>query len=335
MQENKRISVIVAAYNIEEYLPRCLDSLLAQTYPFLQIIVVDDGSLDSTGEICDRYAAEHTQIQVIHRKNGGLSAARNTGLAVADGEYIGYVDGDDWVEPHMYESMLYACEKQGADLAICSYREIGNEEFENSFSGEEYVMSGDEALEVYVCDNRSYHIYNSVWSKLFKRELVEGVLFPEGKKSEDILYTTHALLHSSTCVFLDTPFYNYVVNREGSIMNQGLADRRFGDEIPFWREQIRQFGEAGKRELAKKAEYYFYRRMLFYYLDFKERTMKKAAKQLAEMLRKEKRHISEVYRNDFVAAGDKVRMKLFLSCQGLYYGIVKVYDKVIIPMRQR
>ena len=335
MQENKRISVIVAAYNIEEYLPRCLDSLLAQTYPFLQIIVVDDGSLDTTGEICDKYAKENSKIQVIHRENGGLSAARNTGLAVAEGEYIGYVDGDDWIEPDMYERMLCACEKHSADLAICSYCEIGNEELENTFSGEEYVMSGEEALEVYVCDNRSYHIYNSVWSKLFKRELVEGVLFPEGKKSEDILYTTHALLHSNTCVFLDAPFYNYVVNREGSIMNQGLADRRFGDEIPFWREQIRQFEAVGKKEIAKKAEYYFYRRMLFYYLDFKERKMTKAAKHLAEMLRNEKGHILEVYDNDFVATGDKVRMRLLLACPGLYYFVVKIYDKVIIPIRQR
>ena len=335
IQENKLISVVVAAYNIEEYLPRCLDSLAAQTYPFLQIIIVDDGSTDFTGEICDSYAAKYSQMQVIHRTNGGLSVARNTGLAVARGEYIGYVDGDDWIEADMYEKMLAACEKHGADVAICAYREIGNDGFSNVFSKEEYVLSGEEALDIYVCDNKPYHIYNSVWSKLFKRDIIEGVQFPAGKKSEDILYTTHALLHSNTCVFLDEPFYNYVVSREGSIMNQGLADRRFRDEIPFWREQARMLFDAGKEEPAKKAEYYFYRRMLFYYLDFKERKMKKAAKQLSDMLRNEKAHISEVYGNNFVTTGDRVRMKLFMVSPDLYEMLVKIYNKVIIPMRQR
>lgn len=331
--KDKLVSVIVAAYNIEEYLPRCLDSLIAQTYPCMQIIVVDDGSTDATGEICDAYAAKSSKIQVIHRKNGGLSAARNTGLKEAYGDYIGYVDGDDWIEPDMYERLLLACEKNGADLAVCSYRQIGND-IENVFSGKEYVLSGKEALETYVCDDKPYHIYNSVWSKLFKREIIEGSMFPEGKKSEDILYTTCALLLSRCCVFVDLPLYNYVVDRQGSIMNRGLAERRFQDEIPFWREQICMFEDAGQAELSKKAEYYFYRRLLFYYLDFKERSMKEAAEKLAAMLREEKEHISEIYENGFVAAGDKIRMKLFLYCPGLYYTLVKIYDKIVIPMRQ-
>jgi len=335
MQENKLISVIVAAYNIEEYLPRCLDSLAAQTYPFLQVIIVDDGSTDSTGEICDSYVQKYPQMQVIHRENGGLSVARNTGLTVAEGEYIGYVDGDDWIEADMYEKMLAACEKHQADVAVCAYREIGNDGFSDVFTGEEYVLSGEEALDIYVCDNKPYHIYNSVWSKLFRRDIVEGVQFPAGKKSEDILYTTHALLCSNICVFLDTPFYNYVVSREGSIMNQGLADRRFHDEIPFWQEQAQMFRNAGRNELAGKAEYYFYRRMLFYYLDFKERKMKGAARQLAAMLQSEKGHISQIYGSDFVKTKDRVRMKLFLTCPNLYHAVVKIYDKVIIPMRQR
>ena len=335
MCNNKQISVIVAAYNIEEYLPRCLDSLLAQTYPNIQMIVVDDGSTDSTGKICDRYGEKYPKIQVIHRGNGGLSAARNTGLEIATGEYIGYVDGDDWIEPEMYEKMLFACENHGAEVAICAYKEIGNDAFSGDFSGKEYVLSKDEALDTYVCDNRPYHIYNSVWSKLFRKDIVDGVLFPEGKKSEDILYTIRALLKCERCVFVDHPFYNYVVSREGSIMNQGLADRRFEDEIPFWREQIQIFRAAGRELLAKKAECYFYRRMLFYYLDFKERKMNEAAGALAKMLRKEKNHITEIYENDFVAAGDRARMRLFLCLPALYYFTVKAYDKIVIPLRQR
>lgn len=334
MQGNKLISVIVAAYNIEAYLPRCLDSLLAQTYRPIQVIVVDDGAKDTTPEICDKYAAEHEEIQVIHRANGGLSAARNTGLLAAKGDYIGYVDGDDWIEPNMYEKMLTACEEQGAELAVCAYRQVGDGAENPEFSKQQYILSREEALGTYICDDKPYHIYNSVWSKLFRRDIIEGVKFPEGKKSEDILYTTHALLKAEKCVFLDSPFYNYVVSREDSIMNQGLAERRFQDEIPFWREQAVCFKEAGYGELALKAGYHFYRRMLFYYVDFRERKMKEAAGRLADMLRKEKEEIAGIYANAFVAAGDKTRMKLFLCSPGAYYLTVKLYDKIIIPLRQ-
>lgn len=334
MQGNKLISVIVAAYNIEEYLPRCLDSILAQTYRPIQIIVVDDGATDTTPEICDKYAAEHAEIQVIHRKNGGLSAARNAGLEAAEGAYIGYVDGDDWIEPDMYERMLAACEEQGAELCICAYRQVGEGAQPGEFSGKQYILSREEALKTYICDDKPYHIYNSVWSKLFRRDIVEDLKFPEGKKSEDILYTTHALLSSKVCVFLDSPYYNYVVSREGSIMNQGMAERRFQDEIPFWREQRKRFEQAGYKELELKAGYHFYRRMLFYYVDFKERKMAAAAKKLAEMLKSEKKEIETVYESGVAATGDKMRMKLFLLSPAAYYLTVKLYDKIIIPLRQ-
>ena len=135
--EEKLISVIVAAYNIGEYLPRCLDSLLAQSYGKLEIIVVDDGSGDDTGAVCDRYAGEHERIKVIHQqRNEGPSGARNKGLAIAKGDYIGYVDGDDWVEPEMYAAMLRACEEQECDIAVCSYREIGAENAKERFEKE-------------------------------------------------------------------------------------------------------------------------------------------------------------------------------------------------------
>lgn len=123
-EEEKLISIIVAAYNIKAYLPRCLDSLIGQSYQKLEIIVVDDGSEDDTGKICDRYAEKDPRIKVIHQENQGLSGARNTGLSIATGDYIGYVDGDDWTEPDMYGAMLKACEEEGAQLAVCSYQKI-------------------------------------------------------------------------------------------------------------------------------------------------------------------------------------------------------------------
>lgn len=333
--EEKLISVIVAAYNIGEYLPRCLDSLLAQSYRKLEIIVVDDGSGDDTGAVCDRYAGEHERIKVIHQqRNEGPSGARNKGLAIAKGDYIGYVDGDDWVEPEMYAAMLRACEEQECDIAVCAYREIGAENTKERFSGEQYVLTQKEALEIYICDNRQFHIYHSVWSKLFKRSVIEKLEFPAGRKSEDIIYTTKALLNISSCVFLDTPYYNYRVNRKGSIMNEQVRERRFRDEIPFWREQIECLRQSGFSELSEKAAYYFYRRLLFYYVDFRDRKMKAAGAETVKLLREEKDEIRQIYRKEFAASGDKVRMELALLWPQGYYGIVKIYDKLIVPLRQ-
>ena len=115
-----KISIIVAVYNIEKYLPKCLDSILAQTYQNLQIILVDDGSSDSSACICDEYAEKDHRIEVIHKKNGGLSDARNAGLECATGEYIGYVDGDDWIEPEMYATMIHTAKERQVDVVICA-----------------------------------------------------------------------------------------------------------------------------------------------------------------------------------------------------------------------
>lgn len=334
MQELKLISIIVAAYNIEAYLPRCLDSLIGQSYQKLEIIVVDDGSRDSTGDICDRYAKKDSRIKVIHQENQGLSGARNTGLSIAVGDYIGYVDGDDWVEPDMYRAMLKACEDEGAQLAVCSYKKIKKEKVQEQYTQKKYVLTREEALDTYICDNKSYHIYNSVWSKLFRKDLVENMKFPVGKKSEDIMYTTKALVHTNICVFLDKPYYNYVLDREDSIMNNKLHERRFNDEIPFWKEQIEYLKDQGLEEFSEKAFYHFCRRMLFYFVEFKDKKMKASARELVKLLKSERENIKEIYKKDFVTVGDKARMRTFLQSPGMFYHIVKLYEQFVIPLRQ-
>lgn len=334
MKTDKNISVIVTAYNIEEYLPRCIDSLLAQTYADLEIILVDDGSTDKTTEICDEYAAKNDHIRVIHQKNRGPSAARNAGVKIAHGDYIGYVDGDDWTEPDMYEKMLEACLKYRADIAICTYRPVGEGAEEIHPTGNVLELTREEALEYYISGHPQYHIYHSVWSKLFDKRVIQDIAFPEGRKSEDIMYTTWALMRAKKCVFLDTPYYNYMVDRNTSIMNSKLHERRFTDEIPFWKEQKAYLKREGFYELADKSAYQFYRRMLFYYIDFKERGMKDSCREMRKLFREDQKEIRTVYQNSYVALGDKLRMKLFLICPAAYYHVVKLYEKVIIPLRQ-
>lgn len=330
------ISVIVAVYNIEEYLPRCIESILAQTYRHLEIILVDDGSTDGSGAICDDYAARDARIQVIHKQNGGLSDARNAGLDIAKGEYIGFVDGDDWIEPDMYYAMYEACVAAGAQLAACRYKQITKSGIIDASAGNSVSLSKTEALEIYVCGDERYQIYNSVWSKLFARTLIQDMRFPVGKNSEDIMFTTRAFCRMERLAYLDKAYYNYVLDREGSIMNEKAGERRIKDEIPFWREQIAHIRDAGMSELSDKAAYHFYRRLLFYYIDFMEQKQTGSyAKEIIRQLRDDKEIIRRIYGMDYVATGDKVRMKLVLACPGFYYRIVKLYDKYVIPLRSR
>ena len=336
VQMEKLVSVIVAVYNIEEYLPRCVDSILAQTYRNLEIILVDDGSKDQSGSICDSYAEKDRRIKVIHKKNGGLSDARNAGMDAATGEYIGFVDGDDWIEPDMYRAMYFACEKEKAQAAVCRYKQITKSGIIDGSAGNSVSLSRDEALEIYVCGDERYLIYNSVWSKLFARDLVEGMRFPVGKNSEDIMFTTRAFCRMERLVYLDEAYYNYVLDREGSIMNEKAGERRLKDEIPFWQEQIAYFREAGMPDLSDKAAYHFYRRLLFYYIDFMENKKTRIfADQIVGLLRADREKIRGIYRKDYVAMGDRARMKLALLLPGAYYRIVKIYDRYVIPLRSK
>lgn len=332
--EEKLVSVIVAVYNIEEYLPRCIDSILAQTYRKLEIILVDDGSLDGSGDICDDYAGKDERIMVIHKENGGLSDARNAGLDRASGEYIGFVDGDDWIDADMYRAMYCACEREKAQVAACRYKQITKSGVIDASAGNSVSLSKADALEVYICGDDRYLIYNSVWSKLFAKELIAGMRFPVGKNSEDIMFTTKAFCKMERLVYLDKAYYNYVLDREGSIMNEKAGERRIKDEIPFWREQIAYIRDAGMPELSDKAAYHFYRRLLFYYIDFMENKQTRVfAREIAGQLRADKGIIRRIYRKDYVAFGDKVRMKLVLAWPGMYYRVVKCYDKYVIPLR--
>lgn len=334
-RERKLISVIVAAYNIEQYLPRCLDSLLAQTYEPLEIIVVDDGSVDSTAEICDKYVRENDSIKVIHRENGGLSAARNSGLEAVSGDFVGFVDGDDWVEPQMYEEMLFACIRADAQLAACGYREVGQGAKELKTTGKHLELSMEEAMELFVNGEDGHRIYNSVWSKLFAREIVRDLRFVEGKSSEDIIYTTWAIAKTARCVWLDEPFYNYMIDRSDSIMNVKLEERRFQDEIPFWEEQVSYLKGLGLSELADKAAYRYYKRLLNYYLDFRSRGMKQAGKKVMDLLKDKQTEVVRVYKKDFVPAGDRARMRMALIWPEGYDWMAQGYERIVVPLKQR
>lgn len=329
------ISVIVPVYNMEQYLERCINSIVDQTYRNLEIILVDDGSTDRSPRMCDEYAQKDGRIKVVHKVNGGLSDARNAGLQVATGTYIGYVDSDDWIEPQMYQRMYEACIEHQAQVAVCRYAKIYRDHVDREGNGQVTVFDREGILKIYLTDQPEYVVYNSVWSKLFAREVVEGVLFPVGKNSEDIMYTTKAFCKLEKAVYIDECFYDYVLDREGSIMNVNRTQRMFQDEIPFWREHITCIREMVSKDMGDMAAYYFYRRLLSYYMELAvgEET-RTAAKRIAGIMRDERAEIRRVYTNAFEGKGDVIRMQLFLISPRLYRSVNQIYERIVLPHRK-
>ena len=203
------ISIIVPVYKVEPYLRQCVDSILNQTYRDIEVLLIDDGSPDRCGEICDEYTEKDDRIRVFHTENRGLSAARNLGLHKAKGEYIGFVDSDDWIEPDMYEMLLKRIEETGADVSVCSfYVEDAGTRKSSDYSRAIYL--GKESLRALV-DGR---LSNYVWNKLYRNTIFQTIIFPYRKNHEDIA-SMHLILNQANSVaVLDATKYHYRIRNE-------------------------------------------------------------------------------------------------------------------------
>lgn len=214
-----KISIVIPCYNCESYIGKCLDSIIAQTYRNLEIIVVNDGSTDSTEEVLNHYATDE-RIRCIRQENGGEAAARNTGIEAATGEYIGFVDSDDYIEPDMYQKLYDALTAANADVAVGNYNIV----YENGEEKKCYsTMSGnvfdlqDDALSFWVKICATAKPNNYVWTRLYKKELLDrtGIRFEKFVHSADTLFNFKLLPHIGRCVLVHEGLYNYL-QRAGS-----------------------------------------------------------------------------------------------------------------------
>ncbi len=350
LTEQPLVSVIVTAYNVRPYIARALDSVCAQTWRQLEIIAVDDGSGDGTGELLDRYAEKDARIRVIHTENRGVSAARNEGLANARGEYVGFVDGDDRAHPLMYEAMVRGMLASGARMAAVNYREVaadadsapqGSREIDPILSAS-VLLPQREAIACFIragmegTDGRIV-LHSAVWSKLFHRSLLRGNRFPEGTSAEDIPFTTRALCRARKVLYLPEPLYDYVHNREASIMNSGRARRTLTQEIPAWRAHQEMLRDAGLSELAEESEYWFYRRMLFYEEDYRScpETKEEAAELEKRILAHKERILELCSGHQYGRRGDRERLKLYVQAPERYYRLSEVYQKTVVAWKNR
>jgi len=242
------ISVIIPVYNVEKYLRNCVESVCHQTIKDLEIILVDDGSTDQSGKMCDEFARQDDRIVVIHKENGGLASARQVGLNAASGDFIGWVDSDDWIDDTMYEDMLSACVKERADIVTTTAKYINRENSE--YKDVTYVPAGIYKKEtqtidiiirnlIYSEDYSECGMISALWNKLFRKDFLRKYLFAVDKKTkygEDEVCVYPCLINASTIVVLDAAYYHYR-QRDGSICHS--VDEQYFAGITLFYQQLK------------------------------------------------------------------------------------------------
>ena len=219
------VSIIVPVYNAERTVGRCIESILNQEYTDFELLLVNDGSTDASGSLCDGYAAKDARIRVIHKKNGGVSAARNTALDLAQGTYLQFLDSDDWLTPDATSSLVRAAEDTGCDLIVADfYRVIGERVSQKGDIDEDGVMTREEYA-AHMMENPADFYYGVLWNKLYRRAIVEAHhlrMDPEISWCEDFMFNLEYIRYAASFQALPIPIY-YYVKTKGSLANQNLT----------------------------------------------------------------------------------------------------------------
>lgn len=265
-----KVSVIVPIYNVEKYLDKCVMSLIHQTLQDIEIVLVDDGSPDNCGMMCDDYSTKDSRITVIHKKNGGLSSARNAGIKIAKGEYLMFVDSDDWVEPNFCETALDKLEKYDVDILSFGYNWIKSDDSIKEMSTDkDKILSSEKGIEELI--TLKDVIYNLPCNKIYKAKLFEGIEFPDGRLYED-QGTTYKLFHKAKSIAVITDrLYNYI-QRGNSIQGGRLyKPKGYYDRLCIWEERY-QFVKKNYPRLENPAMWQIFRESIdfFRYVDKKD-----------------------------------------------------------------
>lgn len=290
------ISVIVPVYNVEKYLDKCVESIVNQTYKDLEIILVDDGSMDNCPAMCDEWAKKDNRIKVIHKENGGVSSARNIGLDNVTGEYIGFVDSDDYLEPNMYELLIENLTVTNSDISVCSTFLVDeNNDIKADNILESQVLNQEEAVKFL-----SYKMNNSLWNKLFKKDTFKGCRFDEGHTfGEDHLILLQVLKNVNRVSFISDSLY-YYVQRSNSTTGSKFSKRSF-DQV-YMKDALYNYV---KKNYSYVSEYY--RKLSF---TARENMCRKIILSNAEReFAKELNEYKKYMKNDFSAVKNKLNNK--------------------------
>ena len=246
----ERISVIVPIYNVQQCIERCVLSIIGQTYKNLEILLIDDGSPDQCGQLCDMYKTWDERIHVVHKKNGGLSDARNVGLDLCTGDYVVFVDSDDWLDLDMIEVLYNTLKENQADIAECSYRNLYKDQVveETNCSGQ--LILGDAIFALEAMLDWRYFKPNA-WNKLYKRDVIGAIRYPKGRIHEDEFTTYKIMYNAKKLAYIDVSKYNYDRRRTDSITGEQFSEKNL-DACEAFRERITFFEENGITTLEEK-----------------------------------------------------------------------------------
>ncbi len=296
------ISVIVPIYNVEKYIKKCVDSIIKQTYKNIEIILVDDGSPDECGKICDEYSIKDSRIIVVHKANGGLSDARNVGIDKANGKYICFIDSDDYIDDNYIELLYNAIKENNVEISQCGIKKITEDEvfIENIGYKENNVKNSKQMLKDLYITNWENIV---VWNKMYLRELFNDIRFPKGKIHEDE-YTTYKILYKVNNVAIINDFlYNYRQN-EKSIMGKTFNIKRL-DILEGLKQRIEFFKESNEEELYELSIALYLQKIRECYINLK--------KYMNESKNIEKKLLNEYYlysKNIFKYKKIKIKSKI-------------------------
>lgn len=322
------ISIIVPVYKVEKQLEICIKSILSQTFSNFELILVDDGSPDNCGNICDEYQKKDNRIKVIHKENGGLSDARNVGLDIASGKYIAFVDSDDIIHPRMYEILFECINKSNSDIVQCKFKKFKSldevkddlDDYNGSF--EKY---DNKTAIMDMIDNNNINV-NS-WNKLYKSELFETLRFPKGKIHEDEFLTYKLLYNSRKIAYVDEELYYYYQNDNG-IMNGSSILKRL-DRIEALEERSRFFVENEERNLYDKSNSALFFALNKLYFIFKRNDQLKNDKENIEILRNKIKEMSILLENNKYLSSTNSKIVKIINKNNIFIDIYYIQNYLL------
>lgn len=317
--QSKKISVIVPIYNVEKFLPFCLESIINQTYKNLEIILINDGSTDSSLEICKKYSLKDNRIKVIHQENHGLSYSRNIGIETASSPYISFIDADDIISPYYYEYLLNLILENNADIAECSFAKIDESLISNytfpDLSHPKYIKLDSIGALNRIHNENLYVCMNSVivCNKLYKISLFDEIRFPVGRLYEDELTTYKLFYKAKSIVSSEAILYGYI-QHESSIMNQPFHEKRL-TALSAYDDYISFFNKLGDLELIEKCKRRYLRLLLKILTELKSSNYSDKAS--VEKILKEK--FDSIYIPDDISKSYTIKPDNMLQSKQYYY----------------
>lgn len=319
------ISVVVPIYNVEKYIENCIKSIINQTYDNLEIILVDDGSKDNCGKICDEYATKDNRIKVMHKENGGLSDARNCGLEISNGKYVIFIDSDDWIEKNMIELLYSNIIKANADISICEFveeDEQGKVVSQKIYDNETVVFDSEGAIKDLIIQKT---LTNHAWNKLYSKKIFNNVRYPKGQLMEDISTTYKLFENSKKIIYQNTALYHYLQRSKsilGNITRRRIddQDKAINERNEYLQNKYPQLIKEIEIDNLKNVKTLYYLAIIGNYKDmYNSNKYKEYYKVAKEYYKKNQENIDDK---------DKLSLKLFYTNKELYKIYVKLKTKL-------